>query len=71
MSKTRGPTVTGELLVDDFREEDIAWSWAKREMRRRYPRCRFKQNRHGVIAWTKGRWVGLFLFDVEGSEVSL
>ena len=71
MTKTRGPTIFGTLMVDDIKEEEIAWSWAKREIRARYPRCHFKQNRHGVTAFKKGEWVGLFLFEEEGSEVSL
>ena len=71
MTRTRGPAVYGHLLVDNVDEEHVAWSWAKMELRGHYPRCRLKQNPHGVVAFKKGDVVGLFLFDEDGVEVAL
>ena len=71
MPRTRGPAVYGKLMFGNYTENHVAWSWAKGMLRQNYPRCSFKQNPHGVIAFKKGEWVGIFLFDEEGAQVSL
>ncbi len=77
MTKTRGPAVYGTVYVNAgagkpvYVEEEVAWTWAKGMLRKRFPRCTFKQNQYGVHATLKGQPVGLFTFDINGSEVSL
>ena len=71
MTRTRGPAVYGHLYLDDYEEENVAWSWAKGMMRKKYPRCSFKQNPHAVIAFKHGEPVAMWFKDTMGAEVSL
>jgi len=76
MKRTRGPAVYGKLIMTDrhgdrYEEEDLAWSWAKGMMRKRFPRCSFKQNPHAVIAFKHGDPVAIWLKNVDGETVSL
>ena len=71
MTRTRGPAVYGSLRFDNYREDDIAWSWAKHAMRKKYPRCKFWQSKSFVTATSKGEPVAVWFKNVPGEEVSL
>ena len=76
MKRTRGPAVYGKLFMPDkygelYEEDGLAWTWAKKMMRGRFPRCSFKQNPHAVIAFKHGEPVALWLKATDGEKVRL
>ena len=71
MRKTRGPAVYGSLHLETLSEENLAWSWAKFEIRKRFPRCKFWQSKAFVIATKSGEPVAAWIKNVPGEMVTL
>ena len=71
MRRTRGPAVYGSLHLENYQEDDVAWSWAKAMMRKQYPRCKLWQDKSFVVATTGGKPIACWIKNVPGEEVGL